>query len=233
MKADVNNVYILSPAELTVIAAAKNIQGIFSIQNTDVTVDETVVCQALNQLYQKQFIHNLDGEGFVLDDGLRELISVIETAKKLVLVRRFTKDASIKSIYIGADLVAVEQRLRDMGAVRLYKIPRDGVEDFLQECLQKDESTLRKVLDEDRLVQEGIQKKHVLQDEEVEGMGNIVTMVERVIPQKQYVTDRIIAKQEKKWMQFRQDKKRIEFLKEPEFFDNIIRLIEEDLDDIS
>lgn len=85
----INSVYIVTPEELTVIAAAKNMDNIFIIQNSDLSVDEDAVCQALNHLYKKGFIENKEGEALVLQDDLEDLIQGMEQARSIMIIRRF------------------------------------------------------------------------------------------------------------------------------------------------
>ncbi|MDE6434714.1 MAG: hypothetical protein K2L07_10870 [Lachnospiraceae bacterium] len=232
MISNVNNVYILTPIELTVIAAAKNIRGILSIQNTGKAVDETAVIQALNHLYQQQFILNAEDDGFVLEADLQKLIVGIEEAKFIILIRHFTDDAGMKMIYVGRYLVAVEQRKRNMSSVWIYEIPREELRDFLAEDMQQKAKSYRSILDEKRLFFEGIQKKHILQDDEAEAMGNIITMVEKITPKNNSVSCRMIVKDEKKWIQYIRGEKEVKY-SEKDFLNSLVEMIEEELNDIS
>lgn len=233
MKDDVNSVYILTPEELTVIAAGKNIQQMFGIRSGKKIIDETVVCQALNHLYKKEFIHNAKEEAFILDNYLRELITVIDEAKSLVLIRHFANPVSIKVIYVGKKLVATEQRQQDKSSIRIYEIPWAELEDFLQEDMLVEEGSYRSILDEEQLIFEGIQKKHILQEKEVGKIGNIVTVIEKLTLQSNTVSCRMIAKQEKNWLKYTHKEKELVSLEEEEVLDNIADMIKEEANDIS
>ncbi|MBE5942210.1 MAG: hypothetical protein E7264_06695 [Lachnospiraceae bacterium] len=233
MKTNVNKVYILTPQELTVIAAARNIQGMLGMQNSEHVVDQSAVCYALNHLYQKEFIYNTDGEGFVLEDGLRELIKSIEEAKSVVMLRQFFDDSGVKVVYIGDRLVVTEQKNQDPSTVRLYEIPVEELEAFLLEEELGEQETNRIILDEEQLLQEGMKEKKILSDETIEDMGNILTVVEKMTPKKNKVRCRMIAKKDKKWIRYTQEKQELEHLQEEEFYQYMLDMVKEDLDDIS
>lgn len=229
----ISNVYILTPVELTVIAAAKDLGGIFSIHNTGKAADVKMVIQALNHLYQEEFILNAEDDGFVLEAGLQELITGIKEAKAIVLIRHFSEGARMKTIYIGRQLVAMEQRKQNLSSIRIYEIPREELMNFIFEDIKQETKSYRSVLDEEHLFLEGIQKKHILQDDEVENMGNIITMVEKITPQNNKVSSRMVAKNENERIRYTQEEKELQYLKEEEFLNGIVDMIEEELDDIS
>lgn len=233
MTPNVNKVFIVTPAELTVIAAAKNIRGIFSIQNTEQAIDKAMVIQALNHLYQHHFIYNAENDSFELAADLKELIVEVEEAKSVVLIRHFRGAAGMKAIYISRRLVAIEQRKQDLESIRIYEIPRKEMEDFLQEDVLQRADSCRSILDEERLLLEGIQKRHVLQDEEAEAMGNIVTMVEKMVMKSKKVNYRMVVKHDRKGIQYTHKEKELMYLKEQDFLNSIMDMIEEELDDIS
>ena len=68
MEKDINSVYILTPVELNVIAAGKSIHGIFDLEEESLQIEEAAVFQALNHLYEQQFIYNAPQDGFYLNE---------------------------------------------------------------------------------------------------------------------------------------------------------------------
>ncbi len=233
MKTNVNKVYILTPQELTVIAAARNIEGMFGMQNSEHVVDQSAVCYALNHLYQKEFIYNTDGEGFVLEEGLRELIKTIEEARSVVMLRQFFDDSGMKVIYIGDRLVVTEQKNQDTETVRLYEIPVDELEAFLFEDEPVEQEANRIILDEEQLLQEGMKEKKILSDETIEDMGNILTVVEKMTPKKNKVTCRMVEKKGMKWIRYTKQTQELEYVQKEEFYQYMLDMVKEDLDDIS
>lgn len=231
MKSSVKHVYILTMAEFTVIAAAKNIQGLFSMQSNEGVVDETAVCHALNHLYQKEFIHNAEKEGFVLEDGLSALVTAIEEAKAIVVLRHLVENACIKVIYVGSRIVATEQRTHDMEHIRIYEISPEEVGDYIQNE-DVEERVFHSVLDEERILLEGIQKKHILQNEEIQAMGNVVTVVEKMSANGKKVNRRMIEKQDDKFFCYSREKTQVENLSKQEFYNAIEMIIKEELYDI-
>lgn len=233
MSSNVNNVYILTSAEVTVIAAAKNIKGMFSMQNDNNPIDETAVCYALNHLYQKEFIRNAESEGFVLEDGLRELVTIMEEAKSVIVLRHFAENIRTKVIYVGSRLVVTEQREQDVDNIRIYELPLDEIEDYIQDFDNEEKNAYRRILDEEQLILDGMKKKQILQNDEIQAMGNIVTMVEKMSATGNEISYRMIAKQDGTCFVYNKEEQSLESLNKQEFYRAIEAVIREELDDIS
>ena len=227
IKMKINSVYIVMPEELTVIAAAKNMDNIFIIQNSDLSVDEDAVCQALNHLYKKGFIENKEGEALVLQDDLEDLIQGMEQARSIMIIRRFGNLGYLKNIYISSRFIVVEQRRREPSGIRLYEIPKQELKDFLEDDYELADTSYRDILDEERLISDGMKKKEVLLDSDVEGMGNVHMLIELVAPHDNRIKCRMLARRDDQWLQYRQELKTIEKMEQEEFVNNIKELIEE------
>lgn len=228
MKADVNNVYIVSPAELTLIAAAKNMDNIFAIYNTNEEMNEDRVCLLLNHLYQEEFIENPDGEGFVLQEGLRELVEGIERAKAVMLIRHYTKLFHVKTIYIGKRLVALEQRESDMSAVRIYEIPKEELRNFVEDDFKVKERPYHNILNEEEVVSEGMKKKGMLSEEDVNSIGNVDILVEKMTPHRNKILCRMIERKGNQWLRYVQGETEVENLDQEEFMVFLEDLIKEE-----
>ena len=50
-----------SSSKTCVIAAGKNIHGIFDLEEESLQIEEAAVFEALNHLYEQQFIYNASG----------------------------------------------------------------------------------------------------------------------------------------------------------------------------
>lgn len=235
MENNIHNVYILTPSELTVIAAGKGIDGMFSIQEEQMQIDEDIVCQALNHLYQQEFILNSGQDGFILNDDLEKMMTEISQAHAVILIRDFTQTAGLKIIYVGKRLTAIEQSKADVDSVRLYEIPEKELKDFLEGDIQGKERQYKQVLDEEQLLYKALENPSILQSREMNSLGNAIIMLERMNLKKNKVDCRILIKQEEKEKQllcYKQGEQQLCIFQEDVFMDTVIETIKEALYDI-
>lgn len=236
MESSINNVYILTPSELTVIAAGKGIDGMFSLQEEQLQIDENMVCQALSHLYQQEFILNSEQEGFVLNEDLEKMITGISRAHAVILIRNFTQTAGLKILYVGNGLIALERSKVDANAIRLYEISREELKNFLEEDISNQEKQYKQVLDEKRLIDEMLENPFILQSWQLDSLGNAVAMLERLKLKKNKVDCRILIKQEKEernLLCYKQGEQRLCISQEDTFMDTVENMIREAFDDIS
>ncbi len=234
MAGNVNNVYILTPPELAVIAAAKGIDGILSLQETEIEMDENIVFQCLNHLYQQDIIRNSVEDGFILNEDLEKIMTVISQAHRVILVRHFTQAIGLKTIFVGNGLAAVEQSMDNINSIRLYEIPEKELAVFLEGDIRNKEKSYKKVLDEEQLLYEILKKPFVLQDRELDSLGNAIVMLERMDRKNNQVDCRILIKQEekeKKLFCFKQEKQVLSIFQEEEFEDVVVDIVREALYD--
>lgn len=220
---------------MTVIAAGKGIDGIFSIQKERLQMDENMVCQALNQLYQQEFISNSEQGGFVLNDDLEKMMTEISQAGTVVLIRDFTQTEVLKIIYIGNRLIAIEQSKADAGSIRLYEIPQKELKNFLEGDIQGKERQYKQVLDEEELFYKALESPSVLKSYEMNSLGNAIIMIEQMNLKKNIVNSRILIRQEKKGKQllrYQQEEKLLCVSQEDTFVDIVVEMIREVLYDI-
>lgn len=236
MEKNINSVYILTPSELNVIAAGKNIHGIFNLEEELLQMEETAVFQALSHLYEQQFIYNASKGGFYLNEDLEEMMTVISQAHTMLLIRSFIGKMQSKIIYIGKKLIAAERRETDINRIRLYEIPKEELGDFLKEDIQENEKQYKQVLDEERLTDAIMEHPSVLQSEAIDSLGNVIVMIERMNLKNGNVDCRMLIKQgrqQKKQICFKEGKRQINSFKKETFLDMVVNAVEEALYDIS
>lgn len=236
MEKDINSVYILTPVELNVIAAGKNIHGIFDLEEESLQIEEAAVFQALNHLYEQQFIYNAPQDGFYLNEDLEEMMTAISQAHTILLIRSFLGRMQSKIIYIGKKLIAAERRETDMNVIRLYEIPKEELRDFLEEDIKEKEKQYKQVLDEERLTDVIMEYPYILQSETIDSLGNIIIMIERMNLKNGKVDCRMLIKQgqeEKKQLCFKEGKEQMNSFKKETFLDMVVNVAEEALYDIS
>lgn len=236
MEMDINSVYILTPSELNVIAAGKNIHGIFNLEEEPLQMGEMAVFQALSHLYEQQFIYNASQGGFYLNEDLEEMMSVISQAHTMLLIRSFIGKMQSKIIYIGKKLIAAERRETDINMIRLYEIPIEELDDFLKEDIQENEKQYKQVLDEERLTDAIMEHPSILQSEVIDSLGNVIVMIERMNLKNGKVNCRMLIKQgqqEKQQICFKEGKQQINTFKKETFLNMIVNAAEEAFYDIS
>ncbi len=236
MEKDINSVYILTPSELNVIAAGKNIHGIFDLEEEPLQIDEAEVFQALNHLYEQQFIYNASQGGFYLNKDLEEMMTVISQAHAMLLIRSFIGKMQSKIIYIGKKLIAAERREININEIRLYEIPREELGDFLKEDIEEKEKQYKQVLDEERLTDDIMQYPSILQSGVIDSLGNVIVMMERMNLKNGKVNCRMFIKQdqqEKKQVCFKEGKQQTNTFKKENFLDMVVNAAEEVFYDIS
>ena len=236
MEMDINSVYILTPSELNVIAAGKNIHGIFNLEEEPLQMGEAVVFQALSHLYEQQFIYNASQGGFYLNEDLEEMMSVISQAHTMLLIRSFIGKMQSKIIYIGKKLIAAERRETDINMIRLYEIPIEELDDFLKEDIKENEKQYKQVLDEERLTDVIMEHPSILQSEVIDSLGNVIVMIERMNLKNGKVNCRMLIKQgqqEKQQICFKKGKQQINTFKKETFLNMVVNAAEEAFYDIS
>lgn len=228
MESNINHVYILTPSELTVIAAGKGIDGIFSIQEEELQIDENMVCQALSHLYQQEFILNSEQGGFVLNNDLEKMMTEISEAQEVILIRNCMQTEGLKIIYVSSRLIVIERSKADVNAIRLYEISMGELEDFLREDISNQEKSYKRVLDEERLIDEILESPAILQSKELDSLGNAITMLERINMKRNKVDCRFLIKQEeqgRKLLCYKQGEQRLCISQEDKFMDIVIEMI--------
>lgn len=231
METSINCTYILTPEELTVIAAGKNIRGILSVQD-EVQMDETIVLQTLNHLYQQDFIRNTDEDSFALNEDLEKMMEIISKAKEVVLIRTFDQKGCSKAIYIGSGLVAIERSKTDVNAVRIYEILPTELYDFINEDIRDKKKQYKEVLDEEQLFQRAIENPSILQGEEMDSLRNVMLMIEKINQKSGKVSCRLFDKQEKeerKQIYYSNKEQQESIFEEETFIKKAVSIVEEAL----
>lgn len=195
MERTINNVYILTSAELLVLAAGKGLDGIFCLDNSVTEPDETEVCKAMNHLYQQGILQNADDGAFVLNEDMQDIMTAVSQAQTMVLVRSFTRIPTLKVIYIGRTLAAAEQLTTGEDAFRLYSIPEEELMDFLVDDVSGKGRGYRPVLDEDNVLDIILNSGDILQQRELDKLGNVLALFEAASRDTGKVKRRIV------WMQ--------------------------------
>lgn len=230
MEEIINQVFLLTPSEIQVIAAGKDIHGMFGMQDKPLQVDEAMVFQAMNRLYQQQFIQNTIQGRFVLNENLEKIMTTISQAHTIILIRSFTQEAKSKIIYIGDRLIATEPSRVDVDAIRIYEIPVKELRNFLEDDIKGIEKQYTQVLDEEHLIQAAMERSFILQREDVDSLSNAIVMIEKMNQKKGKIDTRLLIKQEKNKKQllyYKQEEQRISMIKEDVSVDWIIGMIEE------
>lgn len=226
----INNVYILTPAELLVLAAGKGVDGIFGMDDFLEETDETEVCKAMNHLYQQGILQNSDDGAFVLNEALQEIMSAVSKSKTVVLVRGFTGTPTLKVIYIGQTLAATEQLTTGENAFRLYSIPEEELLDFLADDVSGKGKSYRMVLDEDNVLDEVLKSGDILQRKELDKLGNVLALFEMVSKGTGRVNRRIVwmqGSESQKMYDYRLGKKEKEGTGKQGMLQNVVDMIQE------
>lgn len=214
----------------------KGVDRIFSFQEEELQMDENTVCQALNHLYQQEFILNSQQGEFVLNEDLEKMITEISMAHAIILIRNLTQAAGLKILYVGNRLIAIERSKVDVNAMRLYEVPKEELKNFIEDDILNQNKEYKQVLDEKRLIDEMLEMPFPLQNRQMNALGNTTAMIERLNLKKNKVDCRILIKQEKEERNlicYKQGEQRLCISKENMFLDTVENVIREDLDDIS
>lgn len=233
MQTEIDKVYVLKVDELAVLAAAKDINQIVSIQDQENLIDEKRICKILNSLYLEQIIYNAENESFILETELNEMMINIKNSKDLVIVREFAGDIQIiKSIYIAEKIVVLEQNSKDLSRVKIYISSIMQLQLDIKTLLMNKKEEKIKILDEEGVMLDFIKKKRLLQDYEIKEMGNVVAIIEKLSIHNN-VMFRMIVKSEQIYRNNMKTPQSILKLEEEKFLSEFNKLLEGGLNDIS
>lgn len=205
MERSINNVHILTSIELLVLAAGKGIDGIFGLDNFFAELNETEVCKAMNHLYQRGILQNAEDGAFMLNEDMQDIMTAVSQSQTMVLVRSFTGTPTLKVIYTGRTLTAIEQLTTGENAFRLYSIPEEELMDFLADDVSGKGRSYRLVLDEDNVLDTILKSGDILQQKELDKLGNVLTLFEVVSKNTEKVNRRIV------WMQGSESQKSYDY----------------------
>lgn len=190
MNSKLDKVFVLSTQELIVILAGKEIQNVMILQELDAEMNQAVVCQAMSRLYEKEFIHNKDGQ-FCLEPELEELLDEIKNANNLIFLRNVKKDKGSKVIYLGEKIVCLEQSHIDSAALKIYEL-QDKLKEAIFECFETTNDLYQYVLDEKSMLDNVINEKSLMTVEQIEVMPNIFGLIEIFDCKDKIVAKRIV-----------------------------------------
>ena len=194
----INDVFILTPAELTLLAAGKGITGIMSVEGTVHRFDEAEIFKAMNHLYQTGMIYNTEDGGYELQKDLEDILAIVNNAHSMVLIRDFAKEGSFKVVYIGKGIAATEQTAVERDVFRLYYVPLDELMDFLDDDMDERNKPYRPVLDQENMIENVVKSKKILEPAQVDILGNALSMAEVVYLKTGRVSKRFVLMQGEK-----------------------------------
>lgn len=194
----ISDVFILTPSELTLLAAGKGITGLISVEGTVQKFDEAEICNAMNHLYQTGMIDNTGDGGYVLQKDLEDILAIVYNAHSMVLIRDFAKGGSFKVIYIGQGIAATEQTAIERDMFRLYYVPLDELTDFLDDDMVEKNKPYRQILDQENIIENVVKSKKILEPAQVDILGNALSMAEVVSLKTERVLKRFVLMQREK-----------------------------------
>ncbi len=198
----INNIYVLTWAELMVLAAAKGIENLFGLGDPRSRSGEEQVIDAVHHLYQQGILNNNGEDGFVLHSDMDEILKTISGASVILLFRDYMREQPVlKVLYAGCGYVVMEQAFAGREIFRLYGILPEELQDLLEDGSGEKELPYRYMLDEDNVINRWMVKKEVLKPDEIAQLGNVLQMFEFVIPGTEQVWKRIA------WMRSRESGK--------------------------
>lgn len=78
--------YYLTPNEFSVISAGFEIPMVYGLKQIDGMVDNKEICIALHNMYVNELIKNENSKEFVADDEITEVMRVIKSSERFVLI---------------------------------------------------------------------------------------------------------------------------------------------------
>lgn len=165
---EMQKVFILSDTEYNILLAGKGADKCFTLKTNTSDMDKAKVCKAMNNLYVSSLV-NSDGEKFVIDEKLNEIIDTIIKSTKIMYAK--TPDGKILCGYMlgdienvqKSDLVTVcERKEKGQNKVRLYQCEYEEIEVMLM--TQQDKTKKCEVKYIDVIAGRELKKKSIFKD---------------------------------------------------------------------
>ena len=146
MVEDLQKIFVLSEVEYSVLLAGKGADSCYTLQSEVESIDSEKVCMAMAHLYNTGLIDS-DGDEFIIDENLNELVEAIINSSKVLFVRFGKEGARVLCGYITNEFVVIcEKNKIEKGSILIYKSSIDELREILQEELPKDNDGEIKVI---------------------------------------------------------------------------------------